>query len=77
MMEDYTKWPVIDRDMLSTRFQCIPLKQETIKDQMKKAWKKKLLSIAIISLIRNSQKNKLQKLSVFGKESEVLQIEWL
>lgn len=39
--------------------------------------KKRLLSIAIISPMRKSQKNKLQKLSVSRNESRVLQIEWL
>lgn len=40
-------------------------------------YKKRLLSIAIISPMRKSQKNKLQKLSVSRNESGALQIEWL
>lgn len=40
-------------------------------------YKKRLLSITIISPMRKSQKNKLQKLSVSRNESWILQIEWL
>lgn len=40
-------------------------------------YKKRLLSIAIISPMRKSQRNKLQKLSVSRNESMLLQIQWL
>lgn len=40
-------------------------------------YKKRLLSIVIISPMRKSQRNKIQKLSVSRNESRALNIEWL